>query len=281
MGTDRAWKDEFTLLCERCGYVVEGLPAESACPECGKPIVESLPERRVGTPWQQARSVINLARNWKMSLFHPVRTLDMLAESPVADTRLRRWTTLAAALLLSISWWQYGAISVVRESPLSLLVLVALVLICTMVVWPILLGLTLVEAWGLGVIAKTRGFRVPLNARRAITAHGCVGWFLAGITLCCVTVGLDLLHAAFTRSLPEYDPNLPVLEQYDSVFGRRTPLWLDWLSIATRVICVLAGFLFFETFAWLGLRRLKYANRVRPHGQTPADPAAPVPPAAH
>ncbi|MEZ6318065.1 MAG: hypothetical protein R3B49_04810 [Phycisphaerales bacterium] len=53
---ERPWADEYTVLCERCGYVVEGLDPAGACPECGKPIAESLPERRVGTPWQRARS---------------------------------------------------------------------------------------------------------------------------------------------------------------------------------------------------------------------------------
>lgn len=37
---------------------------------------------------------------------------------------------------------------------------------------------------------------------------------------------------------------------------------------------MLIGFLFFETFAWLGLRRLKFANRVRPA-------PAPTPPPDH
>jgi hypothetical protein len=37
---------EATLLCERCGYVLEGLDERGACPECGQPIAESLPSRR-------------------------------------------------------------------------------------------------------------------------------------------------------------------------------------------------------------------------------------------
>lgn len=46
-----------------------------------------------------------------------------------------------------------------------------------------------------------------------------------------------------------------------------TPPWFFtnyWLLIALN----LPGFLFFETFAYLGLRRCKYANRTRPT-QTP------------
>lgn len=35
---------------------------------------------------------------------------------------------------------------------------------------------------------------------------------------------------------------------------------MAWIGAAF----VLGGFLFFEVFAWLGLRRCKFANRVRP-----------------
>ena len=34
--------------------MIEGLDTQGHCPECGKPIAESLPERRIGTPWQQS-----------------------------------------------------------------------------------------------------------------------------------------------------------------------------------------------------------------------------------
>src|SRR5689334_17601979 len=29
------------ILCEGCGYTLDGLPLHSKCPECGKPIAES------------------------------------------------------------------------------------------------------------------------------------------------------------------------------------------------------------------------------------------------
>ena len=35
--------DEYTLLCERCGYIIEGLPTDNPCPECNRPIALSLP----------------------------------------------------------------------------------------------------------------------------------------------------------------------------------------------------------------------------------------------
>ena len=37
----REWTDEYTLLCEKCGYVIEGLDTNGNCPECGTKLIES------------------------------------------------------------------------------------------------------------------------------------------------------------------------------------------------------------------------------------------------
>lgn len=42
-------------VCERCGYALAGLSLEGACPECAKPVRESLLGPRAGTPWQRRR----------------------------------------------------------------------------------------------------------------------------------------------------------------------------------------------------------------------------------
>jgi hypothetical protein len=49
----RVIPEEAQLLCEGCGYIVSGLPTDSRCPECAKPIAESLPELRVRPAWEQ------------------------------------------------------------------------------------------------------------------------------------------------------------------------------------------------------------------------------------
>lgn len=44
--------DESDLLCEGCGYTLNGLPAEGNCPECGKSIAQSLGHQRTATAWE-------------------------------------------------------------------------------------------------------------------------------------------------------------------------------------------------------------------------------------
>ena len=44
---------ENDLLCEACGYTLNGLPEDSNCPECGKPIAESAGVHRTRPLWER------------------------------------------------------------------------------------------------------------------------------------------------------------------------------------------------------------------------------------
>jgi len=274
---DRAWDDEFTLLCERCGYVLEGLPTEGACPECGKAIAESLPERRGGTAWQQRPVVRTLPRAWWSLVRHPLRTLDAMRPESRLDRRLGRYSMLAGGLLMGWGWWvphvwiyddfpglgTLGSLQRMGYISISLGFVGVTGLLIACVLWV----LTRIESNGLGVIARARGFRLSREYRRAITAHGCAGWVLGGLLFMLTQFAANQTLGAFTPpdyAFGEFDDGTPMLFSQ----GPNLPVWLERAIWHTRWLGVLLGFLWFETFAWLGLRRLKFANTQRPKHYT-------------
>jgi hypothetical protein len=42
------------LLCESCGYTLNGLETTGRCPECGRPIAESLGDQRLSPQWESS-----------------------------------------------------------------------------------------------------------------------------------------------------------------------------------------------------------------------------------
>lgn len=275
MPTARPWTDEYTLLCERCGYVIEGLSTEGACPECGKPIAESLPERRVG--WERYRPGLSGAFRATVGIIrHPIKTLDRMpidGNAVALGRHLRRTAsgTAAAGFFLLAILVQLTAATGSSQP-------VAGAFIVPVIVWlivsPTLAILTAVEARGLVFLGRRRSARMDPMIARAICAHGSAGWVLASISL----VGGILMVAMGTLVLDAFDLDSFDLAYIGYVSGQELFLWMAswsviWIGVVIGVGGSCAGFLFFETFAWLGLRRLKYANRRRPGpvGQAASD----------
>ncbi|MFK7760019.1 MAG: hypothetical protein AB8C13_08735 [Phycisphaerales bacterium] len=236
------WKDEYTLLCERCGYIIEDLDQSLPCPECGKPITESLPERRVATPWQQKRKFKSFMHTWWMTIRRPKSTLDTMSFNESEYNDLAAYACIATHL-------------VPISTTLALLLIdgsfsrIASILLCVfsfVPVWLTLMALTATESFGLRFIGNRRGFRIDKIISNNIVAHGAAGWLL---------IGLGSTLGALLILLPDI---------IDSNF---IPVRIDFNVIGWWIILFsfLAGFLFFETFAYLGLRRCKYANRSRPN----------------
>jgi predicted RNA-binding Zn-ribbon protein involved in translation (DUF1610 family) len=244
---DRPWKDEYTLLCEKCGYVIEGLETDGNCPECGKPIVESLPERRVGTPWQQKPGVGSLVRTWWMTLRHPLRTLDVMRIQPVRLSSVIINPFLLLALLFFATFFM-PALFLGIESLILLILLPVYLGIGSILVF-LTIGLMRVESLGLRTISRQRGFRITKDISRQIVAHGSIGWVIVFAGMCNFW-NFYLLSKFLTNS---ENNTFNQLNGVAYVAG-----------LTTLVVSFLAGFLFFETFAYLGLRRLKYANRIGP-----------------
>ncbi|MCA9304788.1 MAG: hypothetical protein KC996_11755, partial [Phycisphaerales bacterium] len=164
-------RDPYTLLCERCGYVIEELDREGVCPECGKLIAESTPNRP-GTRWQQNPGVRSLLRTWWMTLRHPTRTLDTMIlhdEQGMDLASASIFVGVGLAIVLC-------ALPLVVEPEAFFMVLLVGGVIGTSLAWLVLFTLTAIEAMGLRFIARKRGFRIDHHVSWAIVGHGCVGW---------------------------------------------------------------------------------------------------------
>lgn len=257
--------DEFTLLCERCGYEIENLPTEGDCPECGKPIAESLPERRPGTPWQHTQTWRALLRTGWTTVRSPLLTLDtMQANEEIGVNQSNRLTILAGAIasvpvMLAIT---------LAEPLIGPFVAPVVLLVVTSFVAPFLSLLTYIEVRGIQFFAARRGGRLTTAMAWSICGHGSAGWVLAASGTSIGASVAVLAVSAIVRG--EFTPTLNTLVSVGSTLA---------------LLGFLAGFLFFETFAWLGVRRCKFANRARPdepeqitatasEDQTQPDPAS-------
>lgn len=257
--------DANTLLCERCGYVIQGLPAGGNCPECGYEIASSMPHKRIGTPWQIKPSPGSLLKTWWMTLRSPGATLDRIAPDAGRDRGLAWLSCCIAGFVgtLGYTGWSIGNALIyphgnpkywMEPQPSQRLELLLFTLILSVAACLVLVGLTRVESMGLRVIALTRGFRMPASLRRTITAHGCIGWVvgcaLFGIASFLMTVWYQ--YAILPAAVSDAD-GFPMLLW-------ETPLWFSVVSNVTPLLGLFAGFMVFEIFAYLGLRRCKYAN---------------------
>jgi predicted RNA-binding Zn-ribbon protein involved in translation (DUF1610 family) len=235
--------DEYTLLCEACGYVIEGLPREGQCPECGKAVAESLPERRTGTPYQHRTDLFGVFQTWWLCLFNPKKTLDSISfDQP--SRGLRRVSVLIAAAppALSVSAGYFAIVTqgAKGSSPtIAALISIALLGCGFGLSVGLLLLLTKIEQMGLGVIGRSRDFRITPAIAANVCDHATIGWVVASAMSSLATAVILVIEIQPMVSLS---------------------LWYAAIPLALAI----PGFLYFETFAYLGLRRCKFANRSRP-----------------
>ena len=239
-------RDAHTLLCERCGYVLEGLPTDSECPECGKPIAESMPHRRTGTPWQQKPCWPSFLRTRAAVLYRPWRTLGVMSfENSNAHLLFDR---IMLTMLLSVLLIAAAVAILPSEVPatesLAIGAFIALVLAVAVTL------MTHIEIVGLRFFGSRRGFRIDKTIASTICYHGAHAWII-------MAIGLSLwAHAFITHRAYNSGANsLPPPPWPETI--RTIASGISWLGLAIAAV----GFVYFEFFAWLGLRRCKFANR--------------------
>lgn len=247
-GTGSGRWDPRELLCERCGYSIEGLDEEGDCPECGEPVRESLPERRVGSAWQRRADAIGLARASLEVLGNPRRCFRRVAiEDATIAALLWRQLSVASALgSLAIVGGVSGSMlrQRISPSPGSWSDVIAWALLVPIVMFTLWV-LTVIEQRGIRFFGARNGYRITRRVSRVVGAHAASGWVLAGALMVAGWAIGEMIYG-IARA------------------GDGPISWFEWWSpLLLQVPGFVAGFLVFECLAYLGMRGCRYANRPR------------------
>lgn len=235
---------DHTLLCEQCGYILEGLDPATNCPECGKPIAESLPERRTGTPFQQDPTWRGLAGQSIMLARRPTALFGRMRIGADNDSSLlARSIALASLATVLPTATVVTALSLSRSiHGYEIIIGFWIMALCWLVVGFALLLLTAIERKGVTFFSRRRGWRVPKPVAQSICANAAPGWISAGVLF---SIGLLVL---------------PFAARWADDLPRSMRAWGQGAAAALPFLGLLAGMLIFETLVYLGVRRCKYAN---------------------
>lgn len=257
----KTWRDEYELLCEGCGYSIEGLPGDGVCPECAKPIVESVPGSRVGSAWQQDPGLSSWAETIFALMRHPRRALRAVAIEPNHSGTFGNTNVVWAGFVLALTFTLSVAFGwVFRDQPVlgmfafsgsyGLGVLIDLGLLY-IVCWSAASGLfwllTKVEYLGIRTFGHVHHTRITPAVALAITSHATAGWMVASVLASVgFLVGLVLLHITMRTSVGVLRGPMML-----------SPIWIP-------VILGFLGMLVFEMIVYTGVRECRFANRSRP-----------------
>src|SRR5438046_4649687 len=103
-----------SLLCEQCGYIIDGIALDSRCPECATPIVQSLPTVRRPPIWEQSSppALVRFMITTAQLIFRPKRFFRSItprgdARASARFARLHHWLTsliIGSAAFVHASW---------------------------------------------------------------------------------------------------------------------------------------------------------------------------------
>jgi hypothetical protein len=250
------------ILCSQCGYVLTGIAESGRCPECGKPIIDSIGTERTPPSWestgkQQGRreTLRRLVFTSAEVILHPARfyrTLTVWGPVPPAR-RFARWQWTIASLLFGIAgavhsvWYTYYAAPTMPSFYGGAWGLfVAMVFGLTVLTYLFLDWITRLAAWLTNKEATYRGLRLPYPVvLRGMYFHA-AHYLPVAIGAVVTVVGYQALLYTAVR--------WPWL---DRVMGYNSPT--IYLYVLSAQVVVSAIYLF-NTY-WIGMRNMMYANR--------------------
>jgi hypothetical protein len=228
------------ILCEYCGYVLNGLPEDGRCPECGNPIADSSATLRKPSAWEERPSLGSFLLTSAQVIFRPTEFFRSLrVRGELRRARIFGWVHwIVTSILLTATAILH--LKIVTERQFTLATVSALIGIGILLVFVLLELITRLAAKLTAWEAAYRGYRLPypvvLRGLYFHAAHYLPIGLLAFATL-----------LISRRALVQY----PLHFTYDR-----------YAYVLCAEVILAAGYLF-KTY-WIGMRIMMYANSLSP-----------------
>jgi hypothetical protein len=244
------------LLCEACGYVLNGLPPSGRCPECGKLISESIGADRVPPPWETSlehtdHSASGFLRTSLKIGFCPTRFYRTLAVRGSIDLarQFARWHWWIAAILFGLAAATHGVWYSAFNRAGRPLHEVQAYMVAFTVCWVVL---TIAAYFALDLITRLaarlthweatyRGIRLPYDIVLRGMYYHAAHYVPVALAAAVTVLGYQILLLAGALNLAS------------------TTTYTGYLYLLCGQVIVSAVYLF-NTY-WIAMRNMMYANR--------------------
>ena len=248
------------VRCESCGYEIESVLREGGgrCPECGTELDASRPSRRVGTAWQRRRSPFGYLITLWRTLGRAPEYFRGLSLSIGGGWSLMVITSFVSATAMLAPWSGVFIADPIRRLRFARttehVIRIFAWLAAEIGALALLLAvLSVAIAFGLRVLATTRGWRHTARTLTLIAAHAAVGWLLVASAIWMLLTAwfIATLVAARSEASTRW---IGDISGWLATHGGRIGPWTLPAFILSMGALVVAW------FTWIGLRETRFAN---------------------